>query len=145
MYDWFIDIRSSLKARLPKSMFKAQCKIFHEQWLSQQEKEVPEEKKIMFSNTWIRGWMQEDNVSLRKPNKRFQIKHADQEERILEYFKNIWTVRKLIIDNFGVDPAIINGDQMPLHRNKSAFQRTLNFTGLDTYVKENYSLARERE
>ena len=27
MYDWLIDIRSSLKARLPKSMFKAQCKI----------------------------------------------------------------------------------------------------------------------
>ena len=34
---------------------------------------------------------------------------------------------------------------MPLHRNKSASQRTLKFTGLDTYVKENYSLARERE
>ena len=50
MYNWFIDIRSSLKARLPKSMFKAQCKIFYEQWLSQQEKEVPEEKKIVFSN-----------------------------------------------------------------------------------------------
>ena len=38
---------------------------------------------------WIRGWMQEDNVSLRKPNKRFQIKQADREERISEYFKNI--------------------------------------------------------
>ena len=50
MYDWFIDIRSSLKARHAKSMFKAQCKIFHKQWQSQQEKEVPEEKKIVFSN-----------------------------------------------------------------------------------------------
>ena len=38
---------------------------------------------------WIRGWMQEDNVSLRKPNKRFQIKQADREERISEYLKNI--------------------------------------------------------
>ena len=36
MCDWFIDIRSILKARLPKCMFKAQCKIFYEQWLSQQ-------------------------------------------------------------------------------------------------------------
>ena len=34
---------------------------------------------------------------------------------------------------------------MPLHRNECASQRTLNFTGLDTYVKENYSLARERD
>ena len=45
MHDWFIDIRSSLKARLQKSMFKAQHIIIYEQWLSQQEKGVPEEKK----------------------------------------------------------------------------------------------------
>ena len=95
MYDWFIDIRSSLKARLTKSMFKAQCKIFYEQWLSQQEKEVPEEKKIVFSNKWVRGWMQEYSVSLRKPNKRFQIKQTDREERIFEYLKNIWTAKVL--------------------------------------------------
>ena len=144
MYDWFIDIRSSLKARLPKSMFKAQCKIFHKQWLLQQEKEVPEEKKIVFSNKWIRGWMQEYNVSLLKPNKRFQIKQAHRKERIFEYLENIWTVKKFFIDNFGLDLPIINGDQMPLHRNDSTSQRTLNFTGLDTYGKENYSLARER-
>ena len=31
MYDWFMDICFGLKARLPKSMFKAQCKIFYEQ------------------------------------------------------------------------------------------------------------------
>ena len=30
MCDWFIDIRSSLKARLAKYMFKAQCKIIYE-------------------------------------------------------------------------------------------------------------------
>ena len=104
---------------------------------------MPEEKKIVFSNQWICGWMQEYNVSLCKPNKRFQIKQADREERIFKHLKNIWTVRKLFIDNFGIDPPIINGDQMSLHRNESASQRTLNFTGLDTYVKENHSLARE--
>ena len=38
---------------------------------------------------WIRGWMQEDNVSLRKPNKSLQIKQANCEERIFEYLKNI--------------------------------------------------------
>ena len=126
MYDWFIDIRPSLKGRLTKSMFKAQCKIFYEQWLSQQEKEVPEEKKIVFSNKWIRGWMQEYNLSLRTPNKRFQIKQADREERFFGSLKIIWTVRKFFIDNFRVDPPIIDGNQMPLHRNESASQRALN-------------------
>ena len=48
VYDWFIDIRCSLKARLPKSMFKAQCKIFYEQWLSQQERESQKKRRSCF-------------------------------------------------------------------------------------------------
>ena len=118
-------------------MFKVQCKVFYEQWLSQQEKEVPEEKKIVFSNKWIRGWMQEYNVSLRKPNKRFQIKQADREERIFEYLKNIWTVRKFFIDNFGVDPPIINEDQMPLHRHRFNMFTPKNYA---IYVLDDYSI-----
>lgn len=88
--------------------------------------------------------MNEFGVSLRHPNKRFQIKQADRVEHVSEYLKNIWTVRKFFMNNYGVDPLIINGDQMPLHRNESSSQKTLNFTGIDTYVKENYNLSRER-
>ena len=88
--------------------------------------------------------MSEYGVSLSHPNKRFQIMQTDREERIFEYLKNICTVRKYFIENFGIDPPVLNGDQMPLHRNESSTQKTSNFTGLDTYVKENYSLSRER-
>ena len=88
--------------------------------------------------------MQDYNVSLRKPNKRYQIKQEDRKERIYEYIKNVWTVRKNFIDNFSVDPLIINGDQMPLHRNENSIQKTLTIKGYKTYVKENYSLSRER-
>ena len=88
--------------------------------------------------------MTEYKVSLRKPNKRFQIKQSDREERVYEHIKNVWTVRKFFLDNFSIDPPVINGDQMPLHRNESASQKTLNIQGCDTYVKENYSLSRER-
>ena len=144
IFEWFIDIRGTLKARLPRKMFKMQCHIFYEQWLAQQPEEVPKEKRINFSNRWIKNWMSEYGVSLRHPNKRFQIKRADREERVFEYLKNIWTVRKYFIDNFGVDPSVINGDQMPLHRNSSSSQKTLNFTGMNTYVKGNYTLSRER-
>ena len=30
LFEWFIDVRSSLKARLPRKMFKTQCKVFYE-------------------------------------------------------------------------------------------------------------------
>ena len=33
--DWFIDVRGSLKARLPRSLFKAQAKFFYDSWWSQ--------------------------------------------------------------------------------------------------------------
>ena len=129
LLEWFISVRSSLKARLPRKMFKTQCKVLYEQWLSQQPVGIREEKRIVFSNSWIRNWMKEYGVSLRHPNKRFQIKQVDREERVFEYLKNIWTVRKFFLDNFGVDLAIIHGDQMPLHRKFTVMsKRTINLS-----------------
>ena len=74
----------------------------------------------------------------------FQIKQSDREERVQDYPKDIWTVRKFFIDNCNVDTTIINGDQMPLHQNERLSEKTLSITGNDAYVKENYSLSRER-
>ena len=48
------------------------------------------------------------------------------------------------METYGVDPAIINEDQMPLHRNESAVQKTLSLKSEETFVKENYMLYRER-
>ena len=48
------------------------------------------------------------------------------------------------LDNYGLDPLIINGDQMLLHRNENSSQKPLTFTGIDTYVKENCSPSGER-
>ena len=88
--------------------------------------------------------MKDYNVSLRKPNKRFAIKNEDRIIRIKDYLQNIWTVRKYFLDTYGLDPPIINGHQMPLHRNESAGQKTLSLQSEETFVKENYMLSRER-
>ena len=53
LFQWFLDIRGTLKARLPRKIFTTQCKFFYEQWLAQQPDEVPEDDKITFSNRWI--------------------------------------------------------------------------------------------
>lgn len=44
----------------------------------------------------------------------------------------IWSVRNSVIDNLGIDPPVINGDQIPLHTNNSSMQNTLNCKGMDT-------------
>ena len=88
--------------------------------------------------------MKEYNVTLRKLNKKYTIKKEDQIIRIKDYLKNIWTVRKYFIDRYGVDPPVINGDQLPLHRNQSESQKTLSLKSEEVFVKENYMLSRER-
>ena len=80
--------------------------------------------------------MEEYNVSLRKPNKKYTIKKEDRKIRIKDYFKKLWTLRKYFIDKYGVDTPVINGDQMPLHRNESASQETLSLKSKEVFVKE---------
>jgi len=87
--------------------------------------------------------MKEYRVSSKKHNKRFSISKTDRKDRIIELLKNVWRVRHWFKSNFGKEITIINGYQMPLHRNESASQKTLSFTGETTYVKENYMLSRE--
>ena len=144
MFEWFINVRGVLKGRLPKKMFRTKCQQIYSEWLKQQPEPILEEEQLKFSKHWIQNWMKEYNVSLRKPNKRFAIKNEDRFIRIKDYLQNIWTVRKYFLDTYGVDPPIINGDQMSLHRNESAGQKTLSLKSEETFVKENYLLSRER-
>ena len=58
--------------------------------------------------------------------------------------KNIGTIRKYFIDKYKVDRPVINGDQMPLHRNENASQKTLSLKSEELFVKENYMLSRKR-
>ena len=58
----------------------------------------------------------------------------------------MWTARYWWKAKYKVDPPILSADQMPLHRNESSGQKSLNFTGRDQscFVKENHHLSRER-
>ena len=47
LYDYFIDVRGSLKARLPRSLFKAQTSFFYDNWWSQQS-EVKKQPSVTF-------------------------------------------------------------------------------------------------
>ena len=53
-------------------------------------------------------------------------------------------MRHYFITKFGIDPPIINCDQMLLHTNESSGQATRNFKNHEAFVKENYHLSRER-
>lgn len=82
------------------------------------------------------------DVSHTKPNKYYAIKKEHRVVRIQDYLKNVWIVRKYFQDS--IDPSFINGDQIPLHQNESASQKTLSLKSETTFVKENYMLSKER-
>ena len=73
LFTWFVDIRFTLKGRLPKTLFVAEAKRLYEIWLDNQPEEVPPEKQLKFTDPWIYAWMKEYGVSLKKPNKRTHL------------------------------------------------------------------------
>ena len=72
LFSWFVDVRESLKGRLPRRLFKLKANALYEEWLH--DNPTPESEKLKFGNQWIKMWQKECGVSLRKPNKRYSIK-----------------------------------------------------------------------
>ena len=86
--EWFVDVRTGLKARLPKRLFILKCKEFYSTWLGQQSDDVRKEHEanpVQFSNKWLATWLRDYHVPLILPNKRYKIKQEDRVERIEEY------------------------------------------------------------
>ena len=122
-----------MKGRLLRRLFKLKAQQLYTEWLVQNP--IPENEKLKFSNKWIKSWENQYGVSLRRPNKRYSIKKGLL-IRLRDYLQNLWTVRRDFIKKYGVDPPIINGDQMPLHRNVSAQEKSMAFKSEDTFIKE---------
>ena len=133
MFEWFVDVRGRLHVKI----FRSKCIEVYESWLKSKKDEVKDEEKLKFSKCWIQGWMKEYQVSLLKPSKRFAIPQQEREIRIKELIKNVLRVRNFLIKTYGKEPVIINGDQMPIHRNESSTLKTMTLKGQSTYVKEN--------
>ena len=144
LFSYFVDVRESMKGRLPKLLLRLKAK----QLYSEQLRKNPlaeGEKSLKFGNRWIQMWEQEYNISLRRPNKRCSISVEDRKKRTKDYLQNVCSVQNYFLQKYNVDPPIFNGDQMPLHRNESSEQRTLHFKGQDVFVKEKEMLSlRER-
>ena len=137
LFHWFIDVRTSLKGRLPVRIFVGKAK---EIWAQH----TGSLNDFSCSRNWIKGWCKEFNVSLKKPNKCYKVLHEVRKRRILQVLKNVWRVRWYFLQKFDMEPMILGSDQMPLHRNESSNEKTISFKGIDAFVKENHALSRER-
>ena len=84
LFEYFVDIRNSLKGRLPRKLFLAKARLLHEAWkqsMVDQGKEVG--KTMNFTRRWLQGWCKQFNVSMKHPNKRFKLNADERRTRIL--------------------------------------------------------------
>ena len=144
LFDFFIGMRSSLKARLPEKIFLERAESLYRDSFEWKRKDVKPEM-LSFSNRWLEDWCKEYQISIKKPSKRFFITARARKKIITDFLKKIWTCRYTFTKIYGVDPEIVMSDQMPLHENESSNEKTLSFKSAPqtTYVKENYSLSRK--
>ena len=54
LFQYFIDIRSSLKARLPKNIFQAKARSVYTEYCKLQREQGQKPPKLTFSNRWLK-------------------------------------------------------------------------------------------
>ena len=79
------------------------------------------------------------NMEFPGANKRSVFFYMEQNDSL----QNMWKIRLYFIKIVGIDPAVVNKNQMPSLRSESSGQTTMNFKNNETFVKESHHLTRE--
>ena len=48
MFEWFVNVRGTLKGRLLIKMFRSKCLTVYDEWLKQQPQLIPENEQLKF-------------------------------------------------------------------------------------------------
>ena len=129
LFDYFIDIKYSLKGRLTQRILLSKAKQSYEGYCVLKAEAGEEPEKLKITRKWLQKWCKDYRISLKYPNKQFSITQEVRKRRIIQFFKKVWTARYWWKAKYKVDPPILLADQMPLHRNESGRQKSLNFFG----------------
>ena len=71
---------------------------------------------------WFREWEAEYGLSMRRPNRRYQVPKDVLMERLEIFWVTLFRLRYFIFLVFGYDPEIANWDQSPFHENETGAQ-----------------------
>ena len=119
LYEWFTDIKRSMKCRFPVRALMCQAQILTETYVVECIRGGRRADPPKITYEWLREWRQLYGVSLRKPNRRFFVPRPVLKERLEITWLNIMRVRKLATLALGYDLALYNADQSPFHMNES--------------------------
>ena len=69
LFDYFFDVRSTLKGRFPKFMLIAKAKEIYSTYCELKEKAGEKAEELKFTDKWVNGWCKEYGISLKDSNK----------------------------------------------------------------------------
>ena len=71
---------------------------------------------------WLKRWLEEYGLSLKKANRKYQVPRAVVKERLEIFNVNLFRLRLFCLRHLGYEPAMFNFDQSPFHNNESGAQ-----------------------
>lgn len=149
LWDWFVDIRSSVAARLSPRLVLAKARQLADQVLQEQRATHQYEQLPVLDKSWLLRWKREKGVVFRRPNMRYKCSKAVLLARLRAMWRNTFAVRRLAQRLLSTDlaTAFMGIDEKPLHFNEGGSKgaRTLDIAGQGSVrLKENHAATRSR-
>ena len=99
LFNYFIDVRYSLKGRLPQHILLSIAKQSYEEYCVLKAEAGAEPKKLKITQKWLQKWCKYYRISLKYLNKRFSITQEVQKIRIVQFLKNVWIDFHVLVES----------------------------------------------
>ena len=147
LFQWFVDIRAAVAARISPRLVTMKAMAMCEQALAEMRRTGAYSQLPSITSKWLYGWKQQFGISFRKPNAKFKCSRAVLERRLRAMWLTNIRVRALATLVFGHDLPMLGFDQKGLHMNETGSKdvRTLCLRGAPVVpLKENHAATRDR-
>ena len=148
---WYSIVRHSVNVkimcRFPKKVLLVKATMLQQDYYASCLKNNVEPERVQVDNKWLKSFLNEYRLVVRKPNRKFKVPRVVLAERLKIFWLETAKLRKLVQLTFGYDPKFRNVDQSPFHGNEagSAECNTIALKGAPTVpLIENHAATRSR-
>ena len=85
LFHFFIDIRYTLKGRLPRSILLGKAKELYDDYCKLKSGAGEASDQLKFTDMWLISWCNAYRISLKPPNKRFSISQNARKRIIIQF------------------------------------------------------------
>ena len=93
LFDYFIDMRYSLKGWLPQHIILSIAKQLFEDYCVLKAEAGKEAEKLKITQKWLQKWYKNYHISLKYPNILFSMTQEVRKRRIIQFLKNVWSAK----------------------------------------------------